>query len=252
MKLKLKLALACALIVAGAFGSAPSNAATLYDNISPSPVSFPDPTGSDGSDAVAGPFGIGPLYNSFSTGSASSYSLSQITLMLSGDPTSNSLFSIGIYNNDPSAPAASPPGNAPAGVGPAASPFFSTGPLADNSIGLLGLGVPTTPAGATPVTLAFSPQTLAGSTRYWIGLSSVDGTSVNWVWTVDASGTGVAGEYFSNQNSTFAAADGGPYQMLIQADAVSNVPLPATLPMFAAGLGVVGLLARRRNRMLAS
>ena len=36
---------------------------------------------------------------------------------------------------------------------------------------------------------------LAATTRYWIGLSTDDGSTAEWSWSSDISGTGVAGEY---------------------------------------------------------
>ena len=49
------------------------------------------------------------------------------------------------------------------------------------------------------------------------------------------------------------SADGeeGRGDILVTALAVSQVPLPAALPLFAGGLGVIGLLARRRKRRQA-
>jgi len=86
--------------------------------------------------------------------------------------------------------------------------------------------------------------TLAPATRYWIGLSSAN-TNAAWAWSVDISGPGVAGEFYSERGNTFTN-DSGPYLMQISGDVVT--PLPAALPLFAGGLGALGLLGWRRKR----
>jgi hypothetical protein len=41
---------------------------------------------------------------------------------------------------------------------------------------------------------------------------------------------------------------GGPTGLLVTTSGISSTPLPAALPMFAAGLALVGLLARKKRR----
>jgi hypothetical protein len=41
-------------------------------------------------------------------------------------------------------------------------------------------------------------------------------------------------------------------RMFVEGDAVSETPLPATLPLFATGLAVFGLAARKRKRATAA
>jgi len=78
-----------------------------------------------------------------------------------------------------------------------------------------------------------SNPVLSSDTRYWIGLSTT-GASV-WEWSFDTSGTGVAGEFFGNENSDFPNSD-GPYQMAI---ALGSVTLYDN--MAAAGSGADGI-----------
>ncbi|MFI5331708.1 MAG: choice-of-anchor R domain-containing protein, partial [Desulfobaccales bacterium] len=42
---------------------------------------------------------------------------------------------------------------------------------------------------------------LDADTRYWIELSSTDGSTAEWSWSYDQSGIGVAGEYFGHDNT---------------------------------------------------
>jgi hypothetical protein len=80
--------------------------------------------------------------------------------------------------------------------------------------------------------------TLAADTRYWIGRSIAVGDS----------GTGVAGEFFSNADGTGPNIF-QPYQMEVSGDTITTAtPLPAALPLFATGLGGLGLLGWRRKR----
>jgi hypothetical protein len=67
-----------------------------------------------------------------------------------------------------------------------------------------------------------------------------------WSYSMDVSGPGVAGESFANQMGVFPASD-GPYQMLVTGN-VATTPLPAALPLFASGLGALGLVSWRRKR----
>jgi len=43
-------------------------------------------------------------------------------------------------------------------------------------------------------------------------------TTAQWAWSLDTSGTGVAGEFFANANGVFGNVGNGPYQMQVSID----------------------------------
>jgi hypothetical protein len=188
----------------------PAQATVLYDNLV---------YASEGSDP-ANATGFGPLFNSFSTGSVA-FSLSQIDLALSASPLDNGSFTISVLDGQ----------NFPNAV------VLSVGNLSDNQLS----------SAVSTFTVNFAPLTLAANSRYWIELSATG--SVQWSYDGDASGTGVAGEIFQNQNGVFDSSD-GPYQMQISDGQVSAVPELPSWTMIV--LGFVGLVfvtrykARRR------
>ena len=212
-----KLLLAIASVIVIVTGPMAVKADTLYNNISA--ISG----GSDPGDS------FGPLYDSFSTGT-SAFTLTDVQLLLlsTGLPPTGS-FSVSLYNDDSAAPAA--------------VALFTTSPALPDSI-----------LSGSPTAVDFGPVSwsLAANTRYWIGLNGV-GSQVTWSWSTDTSGVGVSGEYFVNANGTFTN-DNGPYQMLLTGNpvSVSATPLPAALPLFASGLGALGLLGRRKKRKAAT
>jgi hypothetical protein len=98
----------------------------------------------------------------------------------------------------------------------------------------------------TDVSFSFSPVVLSASNRYWVELLGDQSSSVEWSYSMDTSGTGVSKEFFGHQNAIFPNSD-GPYQMLVTGN-VATTPLPAALPLFASGLGALGLVSWRRKR----
>lgn len=72
---------------------------------------------------------------------------------------------------------------------------------------------------------------LSADTRYWIGISSTDG-SVYWSYEADDSGIGVAGEFYDNQGGVVAPNSTGAYQMELVA---GTVPEPSSWAMRAIG-----------------
>ena len=101
-------------------------------------------------------------------------------------------------------------------------------------------------------TLSGLSEPLTANARYWIELSTSDQSSAEWWWTTNTTGTGVLGEYWLNNYSGGVIPNAGgsgfiasPYEMRVLA---STVPLPAALPLFASGLGAMGLLGWRRKR----
>lgn len=211
-----KLLLAIAAVVVTVLGPMAVKADTVYNNILLPSI------GSDAGDSA------GPLYDSFSTG-ASPLTLTDVQLLLSGDSTSLASFSVSLFKDNGS-------------TAPAAVALFTSTGLYDSSLN----------ASATAVDFGPVSWSLDANTRYWIGLNGV-GSSVLWYYSSDASGAGVSGEYFANFLGV-SSNDNGPYQMLLTGNpvSVSATPLPAALPLFASGLGAIGLLGRRKKRKAAT
>jgi hypothetical protein len=189
-----------------------------------------DSTGqaSSGSDAVQG---FGPLYDSFSTGTASG-ALTGLQLLLGGVGGGGDDFkaldglgpytSVGLYADSSTAPGAL---------------IATLGEIADSSI--------SGPNDLFDLSLATNPV-LAAGTRYWIGLVGF-GTSATWNWTLDTSGIGVAGEYFANQDGVFQDVVDGGYQMQVTVGG-GAVPEPSTFALSASAFAALALLVRRRAR----
>jgi hypothetical protein len=193
-----------------------AQATVLYDNL---------PYASQGSDpalasdpANPDPANIGPLFNSFSTGSVA-FSLSQISLALTALSPDNGTFTISILSGQ-SFPDAL---------------LLSAGTFNDNSLS----------SAISTFTVNFAPLTLTADSRYWIELSTTG--SVAWSFDGDASGIGVTGEFFQNLNGVFDTSF-GPYQMQISDDQVSAVPEMPSWAMMV--LGFVGLffITRAKSR----
>jgi hypothetical protein len=220
-----KLLLA-ALVAAAGLLTAPVQATVLYDNLG---------AASGGADPVADGT-AGPLYDSFSTG-AGSFSFSHLQLVIGlGGASPNSSLDVALYNDNGLIPGT-------------LNTDIAT--ISDSSLSST-LGV---------VSLYFPAITLDATTRYWIGLSSPDSAST-WSWAVDNSGTGVSGEYYANAFGVSANGDlpfpvcfilgfacgGQPYQMRVSDETLSATPIPAVLPLFATGLGALGVVGWRRKR----
>ena len=147
-------------------------------------------------------------------------------------------------------------GNTPHNGGTFLGSFTFNSALADNNT--LGGGT-----FATPISLS------AGST-YFVGFENVgpaaDSTGPNnndlgVNFTADAGATFLSNEYYDNPGSStcntgagFACEDpntdilGQAILAFLEPSPVSTTPLPATLPLFASGLGFIGLITRRWKR----
>ncbi len=210
-----KLILSAAVAVAVMAGTALSNSATastvLYDNL---------PASSSGTAPANSSWG--PLYDSFSTGS-SSLSTIALTLMLDATtPSDGGTFTISLLTDS---------GNSPG------TKFATTGSLPDSDL--------STTLNPFSVGAALS---LAADTLYWVELSSTG--SVNWSYSTDTSGLGVANEYFANYGGTgtvrvFPNSGGPPYQMEVVGTAT---PLPSTWTMLIAGFVGLGFVAYRGTK----
>jgi hypothetical protein len=199
--------LGIALSLAGAALALNSaNADVLYNNLAAS---------SDGNDPAAT---VGPLYDSFSTGS-SPFNLSAIFYLVSGDPSDGGTFNVRLYSDN---------SGTPGGV----------------ILNFAGMNDFLLPGSAGEVSTSFVPYLLAADTRYWVSISSTD--SIVWYRSLDITGPGVAGEFFANTNGVFPNSD-GPYQMAI-GGSVAITPLPSTWTMLIAGFLSLGFFAYRGSK----
>jgi hypothetical protein len=206
MNILSRIGIAIAIMLLSSAGSAQATA--LYDNLV---------YASGGADP-ASVAGFGPLFNSFSTGSVA-FGLSQIDLALTASSPDNGSFTISVLDGQ----------NFPNAV------VLSVGTFSDTKLS----------SAVSTFTVNFAPLTLVANSRYWIELSASATSSVEWSFDGDASGIGVAGEIFQNQNGVFDSSD-GPYQMQISDGQVSAVPeLPSWTMMV---LGFVGLAFATRYK----
>jgi len=152
---------------------------------------------------------LNTLGDSFSTGTNTS-PLSDVKLVLvAGSPSDGGSVQVGLYS-DTGTPTAPNPG----------SLLLNIGSLADSSLT------------STPTVYDFSlatPYALADNTRYWVEISSSNGSAA-WEYSYNNAGVGVVNEYWFD-GSNLGPNSGGPYLM-----SVTSVPLPASALMFAAGL----------------
>lgn len=193
--------------VLGLFCGAPALAAPLYDNLA-----YGGGTGDQFSL-------LGPLGNSFSTGT-DPFSLGSLKLSLAAaNETDGGAISISLLANSGNTPGA--------------------------AIAALGTILNSSLTGSFQVVqLSFAPVALAANTRYWI---SLDGTgSGEWEFSYDTLGIGVAGEFWANRFSAFSNNfPDTPYLMAI--GPAAGVPEPLTLSLLGAGLIGMVLLYRRRR-----
>lgn len=92
----------------------------------------------------------------------------------------------------------------------------------------------TTPGEQISVASSILLQAVAGSSDFTINPGS----------SADLSNSAYL--YIDLENAVFAAASGHDYR--VDARVIPEVPLPAALPLFAGGLGVIGLALERRKR----
>jgi len=196
------------VLLAGVAFLGPARADEVYNNLGASGASVDTP-GSD----------WGPLANSFSTGS-SAMDLTSLTVILEGTPSDGTTTAYLLSDSSTS------PGDILETIGTFSEADLSSEPAL--------------------YTLATS-YILSPDSRYWIELTS-DDNSAGWQWTSDASGVGVAGEFFasfqgSGMWNVFTNAN-GPYQMEVEGTAV---PEPSALLLLLLGVGtLVWFSARRR------
>ena len=170
----------------------------------------------------------GPLYASFSTGGGTAV-LNELQFVLIASGATGSV-DVSLFSSNEST-----------------SPYPT--PLAL----IAGLGtIPSiTTDGYHTYSLTGLSQSLAANTRYWVELTATDGGFAQWAYTENTAGIGVIGEYWQANYSSGPHPNAGddayfafPYEMAVRA----NVPLPATLPMFAGGAGLLAALIWRRKK----
>ena len=182
----------------------------LYDNLGQT---------STGSDHVSASLGTvhGPLYNSFSTAVGSGSLVTDVRLLLKDSAGGTGSTTVGIYSDS---------GNTPGVL------FATVGVVNDTSL---------TATAAIVDVLPGAPISLAANTRYWIGLSTSDNSTAQWVFTSSSAGLGVSGQFFSNSSGTHGVSD-GPYQMAV-------VPEPSVGALAFAAVACAGVSAWwRRSR----
>lgn len=185
---------------------------TLFDNLSATP---------GGDDFIGSSYSYGPLADSFTTG-ASSFSFDSLSLVLNAlSPGDGDSFTISLLSDNSTSPGS-------------VLETFAT--VSDSSLS----------TSYATYTFTGSSYTLAPSTTYWIELSSPD-SSANWFWTLDDTGTGVAGEsfYIAQQGGVYSDTD-GPYLMAIPGVEVTSTPEAGMFITLAFGLGALFLVSLKR------
>jgi hypothetical protein len=240
-------ALCCAL----SFGATDS---VLFDNVSAVLTSV---------DSIADD---GPLYDSFSSG-PNPLNLTDVRISLSGAVPASNVTSSGSLARQKGISWRGHPHRSSGSAGasreprPNAAGGSITVALYGDSSGSPGTLLTTigtlndTSLTTGPTTFDFplgAPFLLAANTKYWIGLSTANGSTAFWNWSLDVSGVGVSGQFFFNNGGLSPNTD-GPYQMRVTAAAIPSgpppVPAPSSLLLTLSGILAAGLyLMRRRYR----
>jgi hypothetical protein len=195
-------------VVLSSFACAAASAAVLYDNLSAT---------SGESESTGVLYGTGPLYDSFSTGT-SSFDFVDVTLALTGNPRDGGSWGAALLVDDSGAPG---------------SAIYSWN-YPDSILTLSG----TMTLGASVL--------LNPDSRYWIVVVSLDSllpTEVQWSYSKDISGVGVAGEYWADDGGQYSNGSGhGPFQMAVA------TPEPSTWAMLLLGFAGVCFIGYRKAK----
>jgi len=216
MRTKIAAAFAAVAIVGVSAGAAYATTGvdTLYDNLNET---------TQGANPYSD-FTLGPLANSFSTGSTA-VTLGTVSVMFQevfADPPSD-YATVSLFADNNSTPGAL---------------IATLGTVSDSQI-----------SSNSKIFSFNGGQQLAADTRYWIEVSGTDGSAGAWNLDGNNAGTGVAGEYFSNANGVSSDINGA-YQMDVtaQTTAVSAAPEPSTWLLMMVGIGGAGLWLRRAKK----
>jgi hypothetical protein len=183
---------------------------TVYNNVGST---------SDGTDPVTG---AGPLEDSFTTG-ASSFSFGGVTVLLDTTDTTGTVTASLLSDSS----------------GNPGSLITTLGTVSDSALG------------STLADYTFNlstPDTLAANTTYWIQLSSDDGSSAQWSWSLDSSAPGVSGQSFANIAGEFPSTYGS-YQMSVNDPPPAGTvptPEPGVFSLLAIGLAALVFASRRK------
>lgn len=96
---------------------------------------------------------------------------------------------------------------------------------------------------AAQVTVA---DAIAATTIFSVEISQIDGPAIWQIFSQDF--IAISNSTLLTFIATRGAFNAGIYLDEVSVEPVNAVPLPATLPLFAGGLGLMGWLARRRQR----
>jgi hypothetical protein len=80
------------------------------------------------------------------------------------------------------------------------------------------------------------PFSNIAANEYWSSTPDPNSTELKWEFSMQGVSFGI--DHVSQTNAAWAVHDGDPFA----------VPLPAALPLFASGLGLMGLLGSRRRK----
>ena len=203
-----------AIIATSTLVSARADTVTLYDNTSASVAGF---------DHIRPGVDNGPLFQSFLSGSvASTLNSVDLSLANTGSGTSDTV-SVALYSD------------APTSYG---SWIAYIGTITDSSI--------TSAGGLYSVSLTANP-TLAANTRYWIGLNETSTGSAVWNGAPDATGTGVAGQYYYNVGGYQANSTSGNNPYIMKVTATTAVPEPTSTALVGLACLGVGVWLRQRR-----
>jgi hypothetical protein len=179
----------------------------LYDNLT-SPLTGGDPA------ALPSNGGLGPLFASFSnTGAART--LTELELNLSATtPSDGKTFTVSVWSDN--------------AISPDTSLWSTT--LNDSILSM------------NPTVEDFLTNlSLNADTRYWVGVSSVDGSAIFSAASI-TNGIGVATEFYINSNGEVPNSE-GPYIMRVVA-----TPEPATWALMLIGFAGLGFASYRASR----